>query len=91
MVTTIMFFIALNIVYGMAFSNLRSKSLIGQIATGITTVSTYPVKLFLMATKMKSNGWLIELNFILVAIFLTFLSLKLLQLIKRNKKQHQPT
>lgn len=88
--TTVIFFFIINIIYGIAYANLRTPSISGNIATYITIVTTYPVKLILMATKIKSNGWLIELNFILVALLLTCLSLKLLQFIKRTKKQHQP-
>jgi hypothetical protein len=78
----------LNIFYGVAAANQTSSSSIGKIATSITIVTTYPYKAFLIFTKIKPNGWLIEINFILLALLLSFIILKLLSNVVSNKPKH---
>lgn len=88
-ITSILFFLILNIIYGIAASNQTSPNGIGKMATGITIVTTYPYKAFLILTKIKPNGWLIEANFILLALLLAYITLKLLNYVVFNKPQQK--
>lgn len=75
----IVFFIIINVIYAVAASSIGSESLIGKIATNITIGTTYLYGLILKNTTIKPNGWLIELNFILIAIFLAYFVVKILK------------
>lgn len=86
-ITPVLFFMILNIFYGVAAANQTSANSIGKIATSITIVTTYPYKAFLIFTKIKPNGWLIEINFILLALLFSFITLKLLSSIVSNKPE----
>jgi hypothetical protein len=77
------FFLILNLFYAISANKQLAHSIFHKISLGITIVSTYPLRLFLMATNIKSNAWLIELNFIVLAILLGYLYQFL---IKYNKK-----
>lgn len=77
------FFLILNLFYAISANKQLAQSIFHKISLGITIVSTYPLRLFLMATNIKSNAWLIELNFIVLAISLVYLYQFLIKYIRK--------
>lgn len=75
-IVPITIFIIINFFYAISAMNVNKPNLFGQIATHVTIIITYPYVLFIKSTNINPNGWLLELNFILLSLALTYLIFK---------------
>lgn len=75
-IVPITIFIIINFFYAISAMNVNKPSSFGQIATQITIITTYPYAFLIKLSNINPNGWLLELNFILLSLTLTYLIFK---------------